>query len=250
MAQLESWLRDRPIAHRGLHDQSNGVVENSISAFEAAIKAGYAIELDVQKSGDGEALVFHDHSLDRLTDTTGLLRCLPTKEIKNFKLTGSNDTIPTLCEVLELVNGRVPVLVEIKNISRSIGELEQRTADVLSAYGGPFAVQSFNPLVLKWFRENHPSMLRGQLATDVSRYGRTQIGGLSRFATRNLLTILLSRPHFIGYDVDALPAIAPRLTRSLGLPLLAWTVRTLTQRATSARYADNIIFEGFEAPIA
>lgn len=249
MAQLESWLRDRPIAHRGLHQHSAGIVENSMAAFEAAIKAGYAIELDVQKSGDGEALVFHDRSLERLTDSKGLLRCLSSDEITNVKLTGSDETIPTLGDVLEMVNGRVPVLVEIKNISRSVGELEQRTADILSAYCGPFAVQSFNPLVLQWFRENQPTMLRGQLATDVSRYARTQIGGLSRFATRNLLTIFLSRPHFIGYDVDALPAIAPRMTRALGMPLLAWTVRTLTQRATSARYADNIIFEGFEAPI-
>jgi len=249
MAQLESWLRDRPIAHRGLHDHAAGIVENSMAAFEAAIKAGYAIELDLQKSGDGEALVFHDRSLERLTNTKGLLRCLTASEIKSCKLTGSDETIPTLGEVLELVNGRVPILVEIKNISRTVGELEQRTADLLSDYHGDFAVQSFNPLVLRWFRENRPGMLRGQLATDVSRYGRTQISGLSRFATRNLLTVFMSRPHFIGYDVDALPAFAPMMARSLGMPLLAWTVRTLTQRATSARYADNIIFEGFEAPI-
>ncbi len=249
MPKTGPWLKQLPIAHRGLHASDKGVLENSMSAFEAALACGYAIELDVQVTQDGDAVVFHDERLERMTDTVGKVRRRTSEELSTIALSGTNDCIPTLQAVFDLVRGQVPILVEIKNPTRKIGKLESRVAELVSAYGGDAAVQSFNPLSLQWFHKNAPSIARGLLASDYRNVTQVNMSRRARFVMSNLLLSPLSRPNFIGYDVDALPAFAPALMRKVGLPLLAWTVRTDAQRQTSARHADNIIFEGFEAPI-
>ncbi len=249
MTNDRPWLRQLPIAHRGLHDSEQGVLENSMSAFEAAVEHGYAIELDVQVTRDGDAVVFHDERLERLTDTVGKVRRRTSDELTKIALSGSNDCIPTLQAVFEMVRGKVPILVEIKNPTRKIGKLESRVADLLASYAGDAAVQSFNPLALQWFHKNAPMVARGLLASDYRNITQVNMSRRAQFIMRNLLLSPLGRPNFIGYDVDALPAIAPAIMRRVGLPLLAWTVRTDEQRITSERHADNIIFEGFEAPI-
>ncbi len=249
MPKARPWIKQLPIAHRGLHDAQAGIVENSMSAFEAAVEHGYAIELDVQITCDGDAAVFHDDRLERLTDETGKVRRRTSDEIKSIRLSGTNETIPTLEMVFDMVRGRVPILVEIKNPTRKVGKLEARVADLIAGYAGDTAVQSFNPLSLQWMHKNAPAIARGLLASDYRNITQVNMSRRARFVMKNLLLSPLSKPNFIGYDVDALPAIAPAILRKIGLPLLAWTVRTDEQRATGARHADNIIFEGFEAPI-
>ena len=249
MANARSWIKQVPIAHRGLHECGKGIVENSISAFEAAVAHGYAIELDVQVTRDGDAAVFHDERLERLTDTVGKVRRRTSEELAAIPLSGTTEGIPNLQQVFDLVQGKVPILVEIKNPTRKVGKLEGRVADLLASYTGDAAVQSFNPLALQWFHKNAPHIARGLLASDYRNITQVNMSRRARFIMKNLLLSPLGRPNFIGYDVDALPAFAPALMRKVGLPLLAWTVRTDAQRVTSARHADNIIFEGFEAPI-
>jgi glycerophosphoryl diester phosphodiesterase len=247
-AREHSWLRRTPIAHRGLHDIAQGIVENSLSAFRAAIAAGYAIELDLQPSSDGEAVVFHDETLDRLTEASGKVSERGARELAQFKLDGTGDTIPVLAQVLDLVAGRVPLLIEIKDWTRRVGGLEARVAELLRHYNGPAAVQSFNPLSMRWFRDYAPVIPRGLLSTDY-RTPVPRLSGRARFMLRHLLTAPVIRPHFIAYDVRALPALAPRIARALGLPLIAWTVASEQEWRIGARYADNIIFEGFRAPL-
>lgn len=249
MSKTRPWIRKLPIAHRGLHATHKGIIENSMSAFEAAVAHGYAIELDVQVTSDGDAVVFHDERLERLTESSGKVRRRTSDELSTIPLSGTNETIPTLKSVFDMVQGRVPILVEIKNPTRKVGKLEGRVADLLSSYAGEAAVQSFNPLTLQWFHKNAPQISRGLLASDYRNVTQVNMSRRARFIMSNLLLSPLGRPNFIGYDVDALPAFAPALMRKVGFPLLAWTVRTDKQRVTSARHADNIIFEGFEAPI-
>lgn len=248
-AHNHAWLRQTPIAHRGLHDIAHGIVENSLSAFRAAIAAGYAIELDLQPSVDGEAMVFHDETLDRLTEASGKVSARSAQELSALKLAGSSDTIPKLAQVLDLVAGKVPLLVEIKAWTRRVGDLEARTAELLRDYRGPVAVQSFNPLTLRWYRRHAPVIPRGLLSTDYRAAVPFRLSRRTRFALRHLLTAPVIRPHFIAYDVHALPALAPKIARALGLPLIAWTVASEQERRIGARYADNIIFEGFRAPL-
>ena len=249
MPKTSPWIKQLPIAHRGLHAANKGIVENSMSAFEAAVAHGYAIELDVQVTRDGDAVVFHDERLERLTDASGKVRRRTSEELASIPLSGTKDIIPPLRSVFDMVQGKVPVLVEIKNPTRKVGKLEGRVAELLASYAGEAAVQSFNPLVLQWFHKNEPMIARGLLASDYRNITQVNMSRRARFIMRNLLLSPLGRPNFIGYDVDALPAFAPAFMRQVGLPLLAWTVRTDEQRVTSARHADNIIFEGFEAPI-
>lgn len=245
---MTDWLRQTPIAHRGLHNQREAIIENSISAFRAAVEAGYAIELDLQVSSDGEAVVFHDLSLERLTSQRDAVSDRKARDLSKTRLRGSDDCIPLLAEVLDLVVGRVPLLIELKAWTRQIGRLEERTATLLRDYKGPFAVQSFNPFCIRWFRDFAPEIPRGLLSTHYRETYGYELSRRARFMLRHLLMAPMLRPDFIAYDVNALPAMAPSIARRLGLPVLAWTVANEHQMKVGSAYADNIIFEGFRAP--
>jgi len=244
------WLRNLPVAHRGLHDASKGLIENSPSAFEAAARAGYAIELDVHASLDGVVIVFHDKELDRVTRETGLLKERTAHELSQVLLDGSADTIPTLRDVLGQVAGRVPLLIEIKNTGRHVGALENAVADLLATYNGEVAVQSFNPYSMGWFADNAPKILRGQISEGYrDEKEDVHLSPLERFALRHILMSPVSRPNFIAYDCAALPAPGPRVARAIGLPILSWTVRSERTWDRIRPYVDNIIFEGFRPPL-
>jgi glycerophosphoryl diester phosphodiesterase len=243
------WLRTLPIAHRGLHDAAKGLIENSPSAFEAAARAGYGIELDVHCSSDGEVIVFHDRTLDRVTRQSGPLKERSAHDLTQILLDGGGDTIPTLTQVIDQVDGRVPILVEIKNQGRTVGGLEARVAECLTSYSGAAAVQSFNPYSMAWFAKNAPDILRGQISQHYGDTSEVKLSPHERFVLRHLLLTPISRPHFIAYDCDALPAPAPRLARALGMPVLSWTVRSADVAARVLSHADNIIFEGFRPPL-
>lgn len=238
------WLTGLPMAHRGLHDKIKGIFENSSSAFGAAVDAGYGMECDIQLSADGEAMVFHDATLERMTGGSGRLFRQDAKSISALKLGTSGDTVQTLGELLEQIGGKTPLLVELKNM-REPGALEERTASLLKDYKGQVAVMSFNPASMKWFADHAPQIVRGQLSHAFTSQASKQRPLLQRFLARHLFVNFISKPHFVGYDINHLPEPATSLLRALGKPILSWTVSTQLHREVAAKYADNIIFEGF-----
>ena len=239
---FKSWLVETPIAHRGLHDKVSP--ENSLSAFSKAIEKGYAIELDVQLLSDDTVVVFHDESLSRMTGNDGYIKFLNKEDLKVLKLAGSKEHIPTFEEVLKLVDGKTPLLIEIKNSSTKIGKLEQSVIDMLKNYKGEYAVQSFNPLSLGYFKNHAPNILRGQLS---GSYKGEDFAGVSRlrkfFLKRMMLNKSVSEPNFINYEAKALPSRFVRKYKHL--PLLAWIVRSKEEYLKVIKYCDNIIFENF-----
>lgn len=239
------WLI-RPIAHRGLHEAASGIIENTCSAFQAAIDAGYAIECDVQEAGDGVPMVFHDSRLDRLTTRTGPLDRLSANELRHVAFKDTSDHMQSLHEVLEQVDGRVPLLIEVKSRWKVRGNFEARIGACLASYDGPAAVMSFDPYCMAAFKAQHPTLMRGLLASKEWSNDEVRLGLWQRLTMRYLLYSFMLRPHFIAYDIKALPALAPIMARHLaGLPLLTWTVRTPEQRRTAQRWTDAMIFEGF-----
>jgi glycerophosphoryl diester phosphodiesterase len=226
-ARLQSLIA-KPFAHRGLHGA--GRIENSRAAFEAAIEAGHGIELDVQASGDGRAMVFHDSRLDRLAGLPGSVCGLVAAELELIRLKDSIETIPSLAEILELIAGSAPLLIELKAPKRDVRLLCWAVAADLAGYVGPVAVMSFNPRVGHWFARHHPDVLRGLVVTE---NGRPRRGRLKRRLAR-----WWSNPDFLAYDIRDLPSASAR-----GLPVLTWTVRSADDRARAARHAGQIIYE-------
>ncbi len=240
-----NWLM-RPIAHRGLHNAAKGVLENTASAIQAAIDANYAIEIDVQEAGDGAVMVFHDATLDRLTQARGPVGAYSSKQLKRIAYKGVPDRLQTLPEVLEQVAGQVPVLVEIKSKWEAHGAFEAELAQHLNSYDGRVAVMSFDPHVIETFARHAPGIPRGLLAgpfRNLQFFGH--LSAWQRFYMRHLFTTPIARPHFVAYDLEGLPALAPVIWRLLmNRTLLTWTVRSDAQRTRAQRWADAMIFEG------
>ena len=215
----------KPFAHRGLHGA--GVIENSRAAFEAAIRAGHGIEMDVQASADGRAIVFHDYKLERLTGRDGLVIAQKAAELARVRLLGSDETIPALPEVLALIAGRAPLLIEVKTPERDVAGLSRSVADALSGYQGSVAVMSFNPEVGRWFARHAPTRLRGLVVTEAGRRFR------GTFERR--LALWRARPDFLAYDIRDLPSRFATAQRMKGLPVLTWTCRTLARPGAGGR---------------
>jgi glycerophosphoryl diester phosphodiesterase len=243
MAELY-WLK-RPIAHRGLHDEAKGIVENSASAVRAAMGAGFAVEVDLQCAAGNMPIVFHDAVLDRLTSETGLVALRDADALSRIPLRNSTDHILSLPELLALVNGHVPLVLEVKSTWTGDGKFEANIANLLAPYPGPVAVMSFDPYSVAAFRALAPHLPRGLVADrfdDPEHW--SHLSFWQRLAMRNLLPSAIARPNFIAYDIKALPALAPLVARLLfGLPLITWTVRTNEERERALRYADAMIFE-------
>ncbi len=240
------WLR-RPFAHRGLHDAAAGVIENSASAVTAAMGKGYGIEVDLQAAAGLMPVVFHDATLDRLTGETGPVAARDVGSLRRIKLRDNgSDTILSLPDLFALVNGYVPLLLEVKSNWTGDGQFEANIVKLLASYQGPVAVMSFDPHSVAAFRQLAPDTPRGLISerfADASHW--SELAWRQRFAMRHLLTATFARPHFIAYDVRALPAAAPLVASyAFGLPLLTWTVRTEDERQRALRYADAMIFEG------
>ena len=234
------WLCERPFAHRGLHDPSQGLPENSLAALQAAVDGGYGIELDVRALSSGEPVVFHDATLARMTGRAGRIADLVRGDLAELRLSGTGERIPLLAQALHLVAGRVPILVEIKNEGQP-GALERAVRDLLAGYAGPFAVISFNPFTLGWFRRRAPAAIRGQ--TSALFRGRGP-GRWRKFAHRDFLLNVVSRPDFLLYEIDGLPRVSVGLLHGLGWPVVAYTVRTEAELAKARAFADNFVFEG------
>lgn len=246
MAVLD-WLTARPVAHRGLHDASAGVIENTPSAIAAAIAANYAIEVDLQITADDEGMVHHDDALGRLTDGREALATLTAAELKMISFRSTADRMLTLMELCDLVGGRVPLLMELKSRFDGDERLVTRTAAVMKGYKGPFAAMSFDPGLVQALRREAPWMKRGIVAERWYRHAEwTSLSRYRKWIMGNLLHGLQTRPHFVAYHVNDLPALAPLVARhALGLPLLTWTVRTPEDRQCADKWASQMIFEGF-----
>lgn len=254
MSRVPEWLVRIPIAHRGLHNAARGVIENSLPAFWAASRAGYPAELDVRLLADGELVVFHDQTLDRLTDSSGPISALTSPELDDIVLSGatSNDDpktddarIPLLSNVLDVIAGTTPLLIEIKN-EGEVGELEERTAVLLASYRGAYAVQSFHPGTVRYWREHAPATPRGLLAGD---FRDEKIDEDMRRRLRNMEFIGECEPDFIGYDIRLLPNDIVEQQRAAQRCVLGWTARSQSDAKRALAHCDNIIFEGFDAAV-
>ncbi|EHR61489.1 glycerophosphodiester phosphodiesterase family protein [Saccharomonospora cyanea] len=238
------WLRTTPIAHRGLHDDRRP--ENSMPAFEAALRSGYGVELDIHPSADNRLVVMHDDDLARMTGTNAKVAALDATEVSRLTLLGTDATVPLLDDVLDLVDGRVPVLVEIKPGTRA-HQIGPAVAKLLRTYRGPVAVQSFDPRIVDWFRRERPSVLRGQLAGALTDHSLPRA---QKALLRSMAANVVTRPDFLAFDVDSMPSAWVSVwRRTLRVPLLLWTVRTTRQHHRAFRYGANVIFENMRPPI-
>lgn len=239
-SRLPSWVVDAPVAHRGLHDLDAGVPENTLAAFDAAIAAGYAIELDVQILRDQTVVVFHDGGLRRACGIRKRLCDVSWRDIAGLRVFGSSEAIPTLEQVLSRVAGRVPILVEVKKGAQP-DAIERETWRHLSQYAGLYAVQSFSPSAVRWFAMHAPQVIRGQLGGPLEYDG---IARWRRFVSKRLLSVAASRPDFLNYDLRALPdPWVTLVSRTLRLPVLCWTVKSPQDQQKAERLGVNYVFD-------
>lgn len=232
-AELER-LGAVPFAHRGLHGGPR--VENSASAIAAAVAEGFGVELDVQLSADGEAMVFHDYELDRLTLGEGPVARRSAAELQRLGFRAGGDPMPRLAEILGLLAGRVPLLVEVKSPDRRVERLCAAVARALDGYEGPAGVMSFNPEVGRWFARHRHQVLRGLVVTEQGKRGL-------RGRIERPLSLRRAGADFLAYDVRDLPSRFAAAARRRGLPIYTWTVRSDSDRQRAADHADQIIFE-------
>jgi glycerophosphoryl diester phosphodiesterase len=241
------WLTARPVAHRGLHDAARGIIENMPAAAEAAVAGNFSIECDIQLSADGEAMVHHDDALGRLTEGNGALLEKTAAELKAVRFKDTPERMMSLGDLCALVNGRVPLVIEVKSHFDGDRKLVRRMAQVLATYSGPAVGMSFDPDQVLGLRETVPELPRGIIAQ--RSYDDDYWKKLTADQREGMLYLrhaFRTRPHFVAYWINQLPAPAPWIARNLfGLPLLTWTVRTPEQRQRAARHADQMIFEGF-----
>ena len=245
-----AWLTARPIAHRGLHDVRRGVVENTLGAAARAVEHGFNIEVDLTLTADEAVVVFHDDTLDRLTGDTGRVDRRSLAELRALPMKGTSDRIATLDELLALVDGRVGLCLELKSDfpRRADDRLVTLVARRLEAYRGPVVTKSFDPEVVAAAHRIMPAIAHGIVADDASDleyYAR--FTRIERFALRHLLHAPRTRPAFVSYCCDDLPAPGPWIARRIfGLPVISWTVRSEEMRRHVLAHADQIVFEGFD----
>nr|WP_136440060.1 glycerophosphodiester phosphodiesterase family protein [Pacificoceanicola onchidii] len=251
MPALPKVFLDRPIAHRGYHDTAAGRPENSRAAFAAAINAGYSIELDLQLSRDDAAMVFHDYQLQRLTPETGAIRRRTVQELADIPLKHGDEGIPTLAEVLDLVAGRVPLLIELKDqdgaMGAGVGALEQATVAALEGYNGPAALMSFNPHSVVQLAQMAPEIPRGITTCGYTSENWPTLPDETRRHLRNIPDLGRAQADFISHDWVDLSSPAVAQVKSRGLPVLCWTVCSPSEEARARRVADNVTFEGYRA---
>jgi glycerophosphoryl diester phosphodiesterase len=249
MSELPPGFIARPIAHRALHDEGAGVIENSPAAIARAVRAGYGIELDLQLSSDGVAMVFHDDTVDRLTHATGPVRGRTARELADLRLKHTDDHIPTLSEVLGMVNGAVPLLLELKDQSGGLGQadadLERTVAHDLSGYDGDVAVMSFNPFVVAQMRHLAPNLPRGLVTSGFIPSQWPHLAPETCTALRSIAAFGQVGARFISHDWTDLGSPRVAELKSLGIPVLCWTIRSAQDEREARKIADTVTFEGY-----
>jgi glycerophosphoryl diester phosphodiesterase len=245
-------LTARPIAHRGLHARENGIIENTLSAAQAAIEHGFSVECDVQLTADEEAVVFHDFLLERLTSSRGEVASTNVATLAALAMKDTNDRISSLSGFLDVIGGRAPLIIEVKSRFDGDWRLAERVAAVIAEYEGPIAIKSFDPQVIAYLRDNADRLRIDRRPLGIVAEVNYDPGGRERLsqAVRESLAAFLhypqTRPDFLSWRVDDLPHAIPFLLRTqLDTPVITWTVRREDQRARAEQWADQIIFEGF-----
>ena len=240
---MESILTD--YAHRGFFSNEDGVPENSMAAFKYAVMGGFGIELDLQLTSDGEVVVFHDYTLKRMCGDDVKLSSLTLGDLKKYTLLGTKYHIPTFAEVLKAVGGKVPLLIELKGEGGNTAICEA-TAKLLESYEGAYSVESFNPLLLRWFKKKRPDVVRGQLVTNLVK--KKKMGGFfKKIVFSEMLTNFLSRPDFIAVNEKHLKNMSVRICSSMfGAKIFVWTVREKEHFDINKENGDCSIFEGFD----
>ncbi|GAB4284215.1 MAG: glycerophosphodiester phosphodiesterase family protein [Roseovarius sp.] len=248
-APLPELFRRVPLAHRGLHAAAAGRPENSRAAIAAAIAAGYGIEIDLQLSRDGQAVVFHDARLERMTAASGPVRLRDMADLGRIALRGSGEAIPALVEVLALIAGRVPLLVEMKDqhgrLGPTDGALEQAVAEAIAGYAGPLAVMSFNPHMVRRLGELAPSVPRGIVSCAFAAADWRELDSAARARLRAIPDYAAHGCSFISHEAADLGRARVGALKARGAAILCWTVRSPEQEARARRIADNITFEGY-----
>jgi len=241
MKKDTSFLMQNLIAHRGKHNIKKGIIENTINAFKEAIENKYIIELDVHVLKDNSVVVFHDDDLKRMTGIDKKLCETTYEEIRKLKLQDTDNYIPLLKEVLNLVDGKVPIIISLKNDTK-VGRLEKETIKVLKEYKGKYAIKSFNPLRVLWFKINYPEIIRGQLA---ARFKKDKMNFVKKIFLRNMWFNFITKPDFVSYNVDSFPNRYIEKYKGKKI-ILGWTVRNREQMIKAKKYCDNFICENME----
>jgi glycerophosphoryl diester phosphodiesterase len=239
------WLTANPIAHRGLHNSAMSIVENSATAFAAAISNNYAIECDLQLSHDGEAMVFHDETLDRLTDQRGWVKNYTSRRLKSARFKHGPDKMQTLDELLEQVDGRVTLVIELKSLFDGNWCLAKRAIDILSLYRGPHCLMSFDPDMIAAVAALSPGTIRGITADRTTDAYYSMLPVARRLDMRHFRHLEKTRPHFISFNFRDLPFTPVQSIRAKGYPIISWTIRSREEEQQALRYSDQVTFEDF-----
>jgi len=239
------WLVANPIAHRGLHNEAMGLVENCESSFAAAMRQGFSIETDVELSKDGEAMIFHDDNVDRVLDAKGAVKRFTSAELKKMNYRQGRERIQTLAELLEQIKGKTTLVVEIKSLWDDDFTLTDRTLKLVSGYNGPVCVMSFDPTLIARAAATYPDVVRGITADRVIDPYYNMLPIAKRLSMQNYWHLPFSRPHFVSFDFSQLPFQPITQFRAAGHPILTWTIHSDEQAAMARRYCDQITFENF-----
>lgn len=241
LRKLRGWY----YAHRGLH--GDGVPENSMMGFRRALERGYGIELDVHLLKDGGLAVIHDAKLVRTTGADGVIEDLTVEELGNYHLEGTEETIPTLQQVLELFDGKAPLIIELKAEAGNHNALAQAVCQALEGYKGPYCIESFDPRCLMWLKKNQPKIIRGQLAEDFLRTKDTNLPWPLRLVLTSLVMNSLTRPDFIAYKFEDRKGLSPLVCSKIWkLQSVSWTLRSQEDLDTAVAEGSLPIFEYFE----
>lgn len=239
MNLYETWLVKEPLSHRGMFNEK--FPENTLGSIQNAIDHHNGFEFDVQMTTDGTLVIFHDYDMERLTGVKGDIRKKSYDEIKNLKIKGTEYKIPTLQEVLDLVNDQVPILVEVKH-HKHIGLMETKIRDALRNYKGRYAIESFNPFIVRWFYKNAPEMVRGQLSCP---FKNDKLCFITKKVLHALVFMKYNHSQFLAYDVNDLIKNKKRVLKyKKHMPVITWTVRKENQLIENKDLFDNYIFEG------
>lgn len=242
MNRIPNWLNEKHIAHRGYFNKS--VPENTLAAFELAIYNGFAIELDVQLLKCGTLIVFHDTSLKRMTGLNKLISDVTYNDIKDLKILDSKENIPTFLQVLELVNARTQLMIELKNETVST-RLEELSYKYLKEYKGEYIVQSFNPLSVKWFKDHANHVIRGQLACRYNSKTDLNMSFIKKFILRNLLMNFITKPDYINYDIKGLDSFIIKYLKFIKKPIYGYTAKSKEEYEKALELGVRACFEGF-----
>ena len=239
LAELRNWR----YAHRGLH--GDGAPENSLEAFRRAVDGGYGMELDVHLLKDGDLAVLHDHSLHRTAGADVMIEDLTAADLQNYRLEGTNETVPLFSQVLDLVDGKAPLIVELKSTSGNYAALCEATTKMLDRYNGVYCIESFDPRCIGWLRKHRPELIRGQLAENFFRSG-SRMNPLYKALMSWQLTHFLTMPDFVAFQYRDRKNLGTFLSRRLwGAQGVSWTLKSQPELDTAEKEGWIPIFEGF-----